>query len=63
MGRKYHRYVGGRAQQAELFPPKRAPEISAGVLSLSALKSVPPACCPDVPPWEHCEHTQGRASA
>lgn len=58
MGRTYHRYVGGYAKQAELFAPRRAPAVSEGVLTPNGAKDVPPPCCPDVPPWEHCAHTR-----
>ncbi len=51
MSRRYHRHVGGKVERP------RAEPVLGGVTGPA---HIPPHCCPDVLPWELCEHQRMR---
>lgn len=59
MSRRYHRFVGGKAINSPTRTVRQAGAEWFYGGSTGPLH-IPAHCCPDVPPWERCEHQEMR---
>lgn len=58
MSRRYHRHVGGKV--ARSVPAHQRVPVEPVLGGVTGPDHIPPHCCPDVLPWELCEHQRMR---
>lgn len=58
MSRRYHRHVGGKVERSK--PAQRLVCAESTLGGITGPAHIPQHCCPDVMPWDLCEHQRMR---